>query len=65
MSSVYGGTYRVMTKVMNRIGIEATFSDTSSIEDIEKAIKPNTKAIYVETPTNKVRRVEGVVDNQQ
>ncbi|MDI5789923.1 PLP-dependent transferase [Bacillus licheniformis] len=33
---VYGGTYRVMTKVLNRIGIEATFSDTSSIEDIEK-----------------------------
>ena len=58
---VYGGTYRVMTKVLNRIGIEATFSDTSSIEDIEKAIKPNTKAIYVETPTNKEEQafVEG------
>ncbi|KAA6451205.1 bifunctional cystathionine gamma-lyase/homocysteine desulfhydrase [Bacillus swezeyi] len=54
---VYGGTYRVMTKVMNRIGIEATFSDTSSIEDIEKAIKPNTKAIYVETPTNPLLKI--------
>lgn len=54
---VYGGTYRVMTKVMNRIGIEATFSDTSSIGDIEKAIKPNTKAIYVETPTNPLLKI--------
>ncbi|MFB6496384.1 bifunctional cystathionine gamma-lyase/homocysteine desulfhydrase [Bacillus haynesii] len=57
---VYGGTYRVMTKVMNRIGIEATFSDTSSIEEIEKAIKPNTKAIYVETPTNPLLKITDI-----
>ena len=49
---VYGGTYRVITKVLNRFGIEHTFVDTTNLEEVEEAIRPNTKAIYVETPTN-------------
>lgn len=59
---VYGGTYRVMTKVLNRLGIESTFVDTSSLEEIKNAIQPNTKAIYIETPTNpllKITDIEG------
>ena len=43
---VYGGTFRVMTKVLNRFGIDATFIDTSDINKIEKNIKENTKAIF-------------------
>ncbi|MBX4384241.1 PLP-dependent transferase, partial [Mycobacterium tuberculosis] len=39
---VYGGTYRVITKVLNRFGIEATFVDTSNLNNITAAIKPNT-----------------------
>ncbi|MCC2116747.1 bifunctional cystathionine gamma-lyase/homocysteine desulfhydrase [Bacillus halotolerans] len=54
---VYGGTYRVMTKVLNRLGIESTFVDTSSREEVEKAIRPNTKAIYIETPTNPLLKI--------
>jgi cystathionine gamma-lyase / homocysteine desulfhydrase len=59
---VYGGTYRVMNKVLNRIGIESTFVDTSNLGSIEKEIKDNTKAIYIETPTNpllKITDIEG------
>lgn len=59
---VYGGTYRVMTKVLNRFGIEATFVDTSNLENITAEIKPNTKGIYIETPTNpllKITDIEG------
>ncbi|MBM7584767.1 cystathionine gamma-lyase/homocysteine desulfhydrase [Bacillus pakistanensis] len=59
---VYGGTYRVMNKVLNRIGIESTFVDTSNLASIEKEIKENTKAIYIETPTNpllKITDIEG------
>ncbi|WP_243290637.1 bifunctional cystathionine gamma-lyase/homocysteine desulfhydrase [Bacillus sp. FJAT-47783] len=59
---VYGGTYRVMTKVLNRLGIESTFVDTSSLEEIKNAIQANTKAIYIETPTNpllKITDIEG------
>ncbi|ANB61560.1 bifunctional cystathionine gamma-lyase/homocysteine desulfhydrase [Anoxybacteroides amylolyticum] len=54
---VYGGTYRVMTKVLNRLGIESTFVDTSDISHIEKHIKPNTKAIHIETPTNPLLKI--------
>ncbi|MBY8912850.1 bifunctional cystathionine gamma-lyase/homocysteine desulfhydrase [Bacillus sp. YC2] len=54
---VYGGTYRVMTGVLNRFGIEADFVDTSSKEEVKKAIRPNTKAIYIETPTNPLLKV--------
>ncbi len=41
---VYGGTYRVMTGVLNRFGIEADFVDTSSEEKVKKAIRPNTES---------------------
>lgn len=54
---VYGGTYRIVTKVLNRAGIESTFVDTTDLAAIEQAVKPNTKAIYVETPTNPLLKV--------
>jgi len=49
---VYGGTYRIITKVLNRLGIEHTFVDMTNLETIKSAIKPNTKAFYIETPSN-------------
>jgi cystathionine gamma-lyase / homocysteine desulfhydrase len=57
---VYGGTYRVMTKVLNRLGIQSTFVDTSDISNIEKEIRPNTKAIYIETPTNPLLKITDI-----
>lgn len=57
---VYGGTFRVMTKVLNRFGLDATFVDTSDVSNIEKEIKPNTKAIYVETPTNPLLKITDI-----
>ncbi|QFT89951.1 Cystathionine gamma-lyase [Bacillus sp. THAF10] len=57
---VYGGTYRVMTKVLNRMGIDSTFVDTSNVENIEAAIKDNTKAIFIETPTNPLLKVTDI-----
>lgn len=57
---VYGGTFRVMSKVLARFNIEYTFVDTSSIEEVDKAIQPNTKAIYVETPTNPLLKITDI-----
>lgn len=57
---VYGGTYRVMSKVLNRLGIESTFVDTTDINLIQAALKPNTKALYVETPTNPLLKVTDI-----
>ncbi|MDN4526300.1 bifunctional cystathionine gamma-lyase/homocysteine desulfhydrase [Fictibacillus fluitans] len=54
---VYGGTYRVVSKVLNRIGIESTLVDTTNLDAIKEAIQPNTKALYVETPTNPLLKV--------
>ncbi|MGA9175539.1 MAG: aminotransferase class I/II-fold pyridoxal phosphate-dependent enzyme, partial [Thermoactinomyces sp.] len=61
---VYGGTYRVLTKVFDRMGIETTFVDTTDLEQVAAAIRSNTKAIYVETPSNpllKVTDLRGIV----
>ncbi|NRD75922.1 bifunctional cystathionine gamma-lyase/homocysteine desulfhydrase [Bacillus sp. BRMEA1] len=57
---VYGGTFRVMTKVLNRMGMEFTFVDTSDLENIKREIKPNTKAIYIETPTNPLLKITDI-----
>lgn len=57
---VYGGTFRVMTKVLNRFGIDSTFVDTSNLENITSEIKPNTRAIYIETPTNPLLKVTDI-----
>ncbi|MEC1716423.1 bifunctional cystathionine gamma-lyase/homocysteine desulfhydrase [Schinkia azotoformans] len=57
---VYGGTFRVMSKVLTRFNLEFTFVDTSSVEEIKKAIQPNTKAIYVETPTNPLLKITDI-----
>jgi cystathionine gamma-lyase / homocysteine desulfhydrase len=57
---VYGGTYRVMTKVLNRLGIESTFVDTSNLANIEKEIRPTTRAIYLETPTNPLLKITDI-----
>ena len=57
---VYGGSFRVITKVLSRFGIEATFIDTSKVENIESAIKKNTKAIFIETPTNPLLKITNI-----
>ncbi|TCS96904.1 bifunctional cystathionine gamma-lyase/homocysteine desulfhydrase [Hazenella coriacea] len=49
---VYGGTFRVLTRVFSRLGLKATFVDTSDIQAVENAVQENTKAIFMETPSN-------------
>lgn len=57
---VYGGTYRIFTKVLNRLGIESSFVDTTSLQALEQTLQTNTKAIYVETPTNPLLKVTDI-----
>jgi cystathionine beta-lyase len=59
---VYGGTYRVLTRILSRLGIEVTFVDTTCPERVEAAIRPNTKAIYLETPSNPTLKVTSLPD---
>jgi cystathionine beta-lyase/cystathionine gamma-synthase len=49
---VYGGTYRLATKVYSRFGVEFTMVDTSDPENVRKALRDNTRLILTETPAN-------------
>ncbi|MRR06758.1 MAG: methionine biosynthesis PLP-dependent protein [Deltaproteobacteria bacterium] len=54
---VYGGTFRVLTQLFSRLGIEATFVDTTNCEVIRGAIRPNTRGLYLETPSNPLLKI--------
>ncbi|HPA36391.1 MAG TPA: cystathionine gamma-synthase [Chitinophagales bacterium] len=51
-NDLYGGTYRIFTKVYGKFGMEFSFVDMTNIANIENAINPKTKLIWIETPTN-------------
>lgn len=57
---LYGGAWRIFTKVFQRFGIEFTFVDTTSPANIENAIRPNTKLLWLETPSNPLLRVTDI-----
>src|ERR1700692_3203420 len=58
--AVYGGVIRLTTQFLVQWGLEFSFVDTSSPESVERAIKPNTKMIYIETPTNPTMTVTDI-----
>jgi len=51
-NDLYGGTYRIFTKVFERLGIKFHFTGMDNIEKIESLVTPKTKMIWAETPTN-------------
>ncbi|MFY7672347.1 trans-sulfuration enzyme family protein [Tenacibaculum sp. MEBiC06402] len=50
--TLYGGTYNLVVEEFDKFGIEYTFTDSLEIEDFKKAIRSNTKVIFIETPSN-------------
>ena len=76
--NLYGGTPRLFNQVLANFGMEFTYVDTSDVNNVERAIRKNTRMVFVETPTNPLmalsdlqaiakvchaRKVEVVVDN--
>ena len=62
--SIYGGTFQLVNEVMQRFGIEITFVDETDLTAWEEAIRPNTKGLYLKTPSNpllSVTDIAGVV----
>lgn len=49
---MYGGSFRLFDKVIKHNGVEFSFVDLTDVENLKRAIKPNTKMIWIETPTN-------------
>ncbi len=54
---VYGGTFRIFDKVMKQWGLEASFMDLSDPAKVKAAIRPNTKVIWLETPSNPMLKI--------
>lgn len=57
---VYGGTFRILEDVLSRFGISHSFVDPTNLAEVEAAIQPNTKAIYIESPSNPVLKVTDI-----
>ena len=51
-NNVYGGTFRLFDSVVRHYGVEFSYLDTSNIGNLRQAMRPNTKMVFVETPTN-------------
>ena len=59
-NDLYGGTYRLFTKMFEPIGISFTFVDMTKNSEVEEAISDNTKLIWIETPTNPLLRIADI-----
>ncbi len=55
--NTYGGTFRLFSKIISNYGVEFDYVDTSDVTNVERAFKPNTKMVFVETPTNPIMTV--------
>ena len=55
--NVYGGTHRLMEQLRSKMGLSFTFVDTRDPADVERALKPTTKLLFIETPTNPMMRL--------
>jgi cystathionine gamma-synthase len=67
-NDLYGGTYRLVDKILNRWGLEYTMVDQRDLDALEGAVQPNTRLIWVETPTNptlNVIDVAAVIERKQ
>jgi cystathionine beta-lyase/cystathionine gamma-synthase len=54
---IYGGTYRVLTKLFTQWGLQTTFVNMADLEAVERAIRPSTRALFVETPSNPLLKI--------
>jgi cystathionine beta-lyase/cystathionine gamma-synthase len=58
--NTYGGTFRLFDKVLTKYGLSFTYVDTSKLDAIEAAMQPNTRMLFLETPTNPVMRLSDI-----
>src|SRR5207245_7094186 len=55
--NTYGGTFRLFDKVLKRYQLSFSYVDTSKLDEVERAMTPSTRMLFVETPTNPVMRL--------
>ena len=59
-NDMYGGTYRLFTKIFAKFGIKFIYVDTTNLENIKLAVTPKTKLIWIETPTNPLMNITDI-----
>lgn len=57
---LYGGTVRLFDRVFSQMGIQFTYADATKIENVQSAVKKNTKMIWLETPSNPLLRISDI-----
>jgi cystathionine beta-lyase/cystathionine gamma-synthase len=57
---VYGGTFRFFSKVIDKFGVKAVFVDTSDLAQVKANLGPNTKMVWLETPTNPLLKISDI-----
>ncbi|HEV2424628.1 MAG TPA: cystathionine gamma-synthase [Terriglobia bacterium] len=58
--NLYGGSFRLFERVLRDFGLSFSYANTSRLADVEKAIRPETRLLYVETPTNPVMEITDI-----
>jgi cystathionine beta-lyase/cystathionine gamma-synthase len=62
-NDMYGGTYRLFSKIFERFGIKFQYVNQQDLTNIRAVIKPTTKLIWVETPTNPLMNIADIEGN--
>lgn len=57
---LYGGTYRMFTRLFQKYGLKFTFVDMNHVEQVTQALTPNTKLVWLETPTNPLMKIADI-----
>ncbi|GAB6926795.1 aminotransferase class I/II-fold pyridoxal phosphate-dependent enzyme [Paenibacillus sp. JCM 10914] len=57
---LYGGTYRLLERIMSKFGVTATYVDTNDLDALEQSRQANTKALFIETPTNPLMMITDI-----
>ena len=59
-TDIYGGTYRLLQHIVRRSGVEVSLADSTQLETLEQAIRPNTRLIWIETPGNPLMSITDI-----
>ena len=63
--TIYGGTYNLLSHTLSQFGVQTTFVDAHNLKEVEAAIRPNTKAIYLETlgnPNSDIPNIDAIAE---
>lgn len=60
VDDIYGGAFRLYTHIYEKFGVKVNYTDTSNIENVVEAITPQTKLVWLETPTNPTLKISDI-----